>query len=125
MASKKYSIDVSKVLKGITDFEGAFDKALMVFAQSGAQKMEQYAKKNRKWTDRTGRARQSLNGSAFRIDNGYRIQIAHGVYYGVYLEYAHERKYAILERTITKVGVEQIMPAFHNFLDAIEKKVGK
>ena len=125
MASKKYSIDVSKVLKGITDFEGAFDKALMVFAQSGAQKMEQYAKKNRKWTDRTGRARQSLNGSAFRIDNGYRIQIAHGVYYGVYLEYAHERKYAILERTITKVGMEQIMPAFHNFLDAIEKKVGK
>ena len=125
MASRKYSIDVSKVLKGITDFEGAFDKALMVFAQSGAQKMEQYAKKNRKWTDRTGRARQSLNGSAFRIDNGYRIQIAHGVYYGVYLEYAHERKYAILERTITKVGMEQIMPAFHNFLDAIEKKVGK
>ena len=125
MASKKYSIDVSKVLKGITDFEGAFDKALMVFAQSGAQKMEQYAKKNRKWTDRTGRARQSLNGSAFRIDNGYRIQIAHGVYYGVYLEYAHERKYAILERTITKVGMEQIMPAFHNFLDAVEKKVGK
>lgn len=125
MASKKYSIDVSKVLKGITDFEDAFDKALMVFAQSGAQKMEQYAKENRKWTDRTGRARQSLNGSAFRIDNGYRIQIAHGVYYGVYLEYAHERKYAILERTITKVGMEQIMPAFHNFLDAIEKKVGK
>ena len=97
----------------------------MVVAESGAQKMEQYAKKNRKWTDRTGRARQSLNGSAFRIDNGYRIQIAHGVYYGVYLEYAHERKYAILERTITKVGMEQIMPAFHNFLDAIEKKVGK
>lgn len=125
MASKKYSIDVSKVLKGITDFEGAFDKALMVFSQSGAQKMEQYAKKNRKWTDRTGRARQSLNGSAFRIDNGYRIQIAHGVYYGVYLEYAHERKYAILERTITKVGMEQIMPAFRNFLDTIEKKVGK
>ena len=51
--------------------------------------------------------------------------IAHGVYYGVYLEYAHERKYAILERTITKVGMEQIMPAFHNFLDAVEKKVGK
>ena len=125
MASKKYAIDVSKVLKGITDFDDAFDKALMVFSQSGAQKMEQYAKKNRKWTDRTGRARQSLKGSAFRIDNGYRIQIAHGVYYGVYLEYAHERKYAILERTITKVGMEQIMPAFHNFLDAIEKKVGK
>ena len=125
MASKKYSIDVSKVLKGITDFDDAFDKALMVFAQSGAQKMEQYAKKNRKWTDRTGRARQSLNSSAFRIDNGYRIQIAHGVYYGVYLEYAHERKYAILERTVTKVGMEQIMPAFHNFLNAIEKKVGK
>ena len=125
MASKKYSIDVSKVLKGITDFDDAFDKALMVFAQSGAQKMERYAKKNRKWTDRTGRARQSLNGSAFRIDNGYRIQIAHGVYYGVYLEYAHERKYAILERTITKVGMEQIMPAFHKFLDAVEKKVGK
>lgn len=125
MASKKYSIDVSKVLKGITDFDDAFDKALMVFAQSGAQKMERYVRRYRKWKDRTGRARQSLKGSAFRIENGYRIQIAHGVYYGIYLEYAHERKYAILERAITKVGMGQIMPAFHNFLDAIEKKVGK
>lgn len=125
MASKKYSIDVSKVLKGITDFDDAFEKALMVFSISGAQKMEQYAKRYRKWTDRTGRARQSLKGSAFRIENGYRIQIAHGVYYGVYLEYAHERKYAILQRTITTIGMKNIMPAFHNFLDAIEKKVGR
>ena len=112
MASKKYSIDVSKVLKGITDFDDAFDKALMVFAQSGAQKMEQYAKKNRKWTDRTGRARQSLKGSAFRIENGYRIQIAHGVYYGVYLEYAHERKYAILERQLQRLVWDKLCQHF-------------
>lgn len=114
MASR---IDVSKVVEGLADIGSKFDAALQLLAESGAEKMESYAKHNRPWKDRTGRARQSLKGLAYKIANGYRIEIAHGVEYGIYLEYAHERKYAILEQTVNKVGVQQILPAFHNFLE--------
>lgn len=113
----KFQVDASEVLGKLSMFENKFDAALYQFAQNGAQKMESYAKQHRPWTDRTARARQSLQGSAFRIDNGYRLQIAHGVSYGVYLEYAHERRFAILEPTIRAVGYGQIMPAFDRFIE--------
>lgn len=111
------NLDISGVLSKLTSFENKFDAALSVFAENGAQKMEEYAKKNRKWTDRTARARQSLNGKAFKIDNGYRLQIAHGVHYGVYLEYRYGRKYAILDTTVRSVGNGQILPALGKFIE--------
>ena len=98
-------------------FENKFDAALYQFANNGAQKMEAYAKQNRPWTDRTGRARQSLKGSAYRANKGYRLEIAHGVSYGVYLEYAQKKKITILRTTVEKVGRNQILPAFDKFIE--------
>ena len=110
-------LDVKQVVQNMAKFENKFDAALYQFANNGAQKMEAYAKQNRPWTDRTGRARQSLKGSAYRANKGYRLEIAHGVSYGVYLEYAHERKFAILWPTVEKVGRNQILPAFDKFIE--------
>lgn len=115
--ANNFKIDASEVFAKLNAFGSKFDAALYLFANNGAQKMEQYAKQNRPWTDRTARARQSLTGSAFRVENGYRLQIAHGVSYGVFLEYAHERRFAILEPTVRSVGYGQIMPAFERFIE--------
>lgn len=112
-----FKLDVSQVMAKLDAFQDKFDVALYVFAQNGAQKMEGYAKQHRPWTDRSGAARQRLKGSAYRIDNGYRLEIAHGVYYGIYLELARQRRYAILEPTVQKVGREEIMPAFEHFVE--------
>lgn len=110
-------LDAEQVVQNMAKFENKFDAALYQFANNGAQKMEAYAKQHRPWTDRTGRARQSLKGSAYRVNKGYRLEIAHGVSYGVYLEYAHERKFAILWPTVEKVGHNQILPAFDKFIE--------
>lgn len=114
---KGFRIDASQVIFNTIKFKSKFDSAIYLFAQNGAEKMERYAKQNRPWTDRTSRARQSLKGSATEIKNGYRLTIAHGVYYGVYLEYCHERRFAILWPTVQKVGYEQILPALDKFIE--------
>lgn len=112
-----FKLDITQVMGKLNAFEDKFGAAMYLFATSGAQKMEGWAKENRPWTDRTGAARQRLKGSAYQIDKGYRLEIAHGVNYGIFLELAHERRFAILEPTIQTVGKGQIMPAFERFIE--------
>lgn len=117
IALASFKLDAEQVVQNMAKFENKFDAALYQFANNGAQKMEAYAKQNRPWTDRTGRARQSLKGSAYKANKGYRLEIAHGVSYGIYLEYKYNRKYAILWPTVNTVGRNQIMPAFDKFIE--------
>lgn len=100
-------------------FKNKAEAAIQLLAENGAQKMERYAKENRPWKDRTGSARQRLKGSWEKISDGYKIAIAHGVDYGVWLEFAHERRYAILMPTVQKVGYGEIVPAFKNLISKI------
>lgn len=113
------TLDSKQLEENMRQFKSKFDAAVSVLCASGAQKMEQYAKENRPWTDRTGSARQRLKGSWEKESDGYVIKIAHGVNYGVWLEFAHERKYAILWPTVEKVGKGEILPAFNNFIDRL------
>jgi hypothetical protein len=132
-------IDVKQVVGKVQELRSKFDVAVSIFADSSAQKFEAFAKDNRKWTDRSGAARQRLKGSAYRIDHGYRIEIAHGVFYGIYLEgtnnpkwsrgpqqieslateFAYERKYSILAPTIEYCGTFEVIPAFQKFLNRV------
>ena len=89
-------------------FENKFDAALYQFANNGAQKMEAYAKQHRPWTDRTSRARQGLTGYVETTASGFKIVIAHTVDYGLWLELAHEKKYAILEPTVRLKSTEAL-----------------
>lgn len=95
------------------------DAAVRVFAEQGATKLRSYAQSHAPWTDRTGSARQRLNAYVSAINHGYRITLAHGVEYGIWLELAHEKRFAIIPQTIDYVGANQIMPAFERFLERI------
>ena len=74
---------------------------LLMLMQTAATKMEAWAKQNAPWTDRTGQARQRLTGQAY-WENPHIVvaAIAHQVDYGIWLELAHQRKYAILEKAL-------------------------
>ena len=102
------------------------------YAETEAVILTAEMQKNRTWTDRSARARQALNGKAYRDPtntNRLVIQLAHGVEYGIYLEgtnnpnwssghpftlsgmeaeFAFEKKYAIVQRTIREKGPEVI-----------------
>ena len=82
--------------------------AFKVYAETKAKELEGYAKENRPWTDRTGDARKRLSGYVTEIPNGYRINLAHGVDYGMWLELAMEKRFAILEPTIKLKGPDVV-----------------
>lgn len=113
-------VDISEVLKNMSSLQNKAEIALEMYAENSALKLQNYARKNRRWTDRTGHARQRLTGYATKLPNKMRIYIAHGVDYGIWLEKANEEKYAILNETIEKVGSEQIVPGFAKLLERLK-----
>lgn len=73
--------------------------AIQGVLESYRGEMERYMKENAPWRDRTGTARQNLHASLIVSNEKMTITLGHGVEYGVYLEYAHGGKYAILRPT--------------------------
>lgn len=112
-------IDIRNMEKGLSQLENKTDMAIRAFCDTGALKMQSYAQQNARWTDRTGAARQRLKGGVEKRANGYAIRISHGVDYGIWLEFAHEKRFAILPDTIRVVGQEEILPAFEKFLERL------
>lgn len=101
----KIDWNASEVLGALNDLDRKLTSkeygGLQMLMQTAASKMESWAKENAPWTDRTGAARQRLHGEAYWEDSKIVVAaIMHQVDYGVYLELAHQRKYAILERTL-------------------------
>lgn len=117
--AKGFSFDISDMLSGLTNLESAADKAIRTYAEQGAQMMRDSAQENRKWTDRTGQARQRLNSYVGAISNGYRITLAHGVDYGIWLELANEKRFAIIPQTLEYVGTFEIMPGFERLIERL------
>lgn len=92
---------IQGVISNMAEIEGKVSSALMLITETVAMKMEEWAKENAVWTDRTGNARQFLKGRAFWEDSKTLVlSMSHTMEYGVWLELAHERKYAILEQSI-------------------------
>lgn len=68
-----------------------------------AANMQNYSRSNKRWKDITGNARAGLNGGMFWENmTVLKIYIAHSVFYGIYLEFIADRKYAILEESLNK-----------------------
>jgi hypothetical protein len=103
-----FKFDASKLVKGIAEREIKTRAALGLYADTVAKKMETHAKSNKPWVDRTGRAKQSLNSSWKWVGDVARVELSHGVYYGVYLEFCNEKKYAIIKPTIDVISPQAI-----------------
>jgi hypothetical protein len=100
MSTKVFGLDTTEIQNGLLEFESKFDSAIHMFAETQAKNLEKDAKLQARWTDRTGHARQRLRGFSEKTVNGRRIVLSHGVDYGLWLELAHEKKYAIVEPTV-------------------------
>lgn len=90
--------DLDKNLNKMSVKMGA---AVLMYAATKASELQAKMKLNRPWTDRTGMAKATLNAKVSQPDNTtIRITLAHGVSYGIWLELAHEKNYAIVAPTI-------------------------
>lgn len=104
------TFDLQGLLSGLANYQTRAQAALRAYAETSALKLQNYAKQNARWTDRTGAARQRLKGDVLVVSNGYKLRLAHGVYYGISLELEHEKRYSIIPETIDTVGSREIMP---------------
>ena len=94
------------------------EQAIRTYLDTSAIQMEDYARKNAPWTDRSGSARLRLNAHTEKRANGFRIVIAHGVSYGIFLELAHEKRFAIIPSTIN-YGTTKVIPGFNKLLERL------
>jgi hypothetical protein len=108
----------SKSLLGGFEEVAKKEAAIAIKLQTEATEVQDYMKQHAPWTDRTGQARRSLNTSVGRTNTGYRITLAHGVDYGIWLELAHEKRFAIIEPTIQSKG-QQVIKSFENFMSKL------
>jgi hypothetical protein len=74
--------------------------AVLGVAEYTALKMQNEARVNARWTDRTGNARSGLFGAAVRKGAIITIILSHTVHYSIYLELANSQRYAIIVPTI-------------------------
>lgn len=85
---------------------------IRMYCETAAKKLEKDAKQKAPWTDRTGQARQRLTAYVTEIQPGVcTITLAHGVYYGIYLELAHEKRFATIMPSIQR-NSKEIMQGF-------------
>ena len=95
--------------------------AVMVVASASASELRSYMQSNRPWTDRTGKAKAMLDAVVSKPDdNTVRVTLVHGVSYGIWLELAHEQKYAIIKPTMQAKSGEY----FQRYQKLLEKVFG-
>lgn len=116
-----FKFDLSKLEKGLDSFQDKLEAALDMYVDTSAQKIETYGKTNARWTNRTGHARNRLRCSWEKNQKGYTLKFAHGVDYGIFLEMAHNRRFAIIEESIMKVGEEEVMPGFNRLIERLKQ----
>ncbi len=75
--------------------------AVQAVAEYMSQKIEDYAKVNAPWTDRSGNARKLLRGEVDRMaEDMVVIYLIQGVDYGKWLELCNGGKYAIIMKSL-------------------------
>ena len=92
------------IITNLTGLDAKTKASVGLYGDTVAKKLEASAKANRPWTDRTGRARQSLNSDSKWVGSKVRVSLSHGVDYGIWLELCNEGKYSIIMPTINKEG---------------------
>lgn len=96
----EFSLDDSEVQMNFDKLSERLEAAIVMYGETAAKKLEAEAKRNRPWTDRTSRARIGLTGSSGMTEGSMEIVLAHTVDYGLWLELAHEKRFAIVEPTV-------------------------
>lgn len=111
-----YRFDAKKVVSGLVKTESKAMLTIKMYAQTAAKRMEGDAKSQARWTDRTGHARQRLIGYVTDESTGIRVNLAHGVDYGLWLEVANEKRFAIVE-PIVRLSAPFILESYTNLLN--------
>lgn len=119
MAKVRVDYDDKRLRRNAENFDKNVRNAIGAVVDYDAAFGEAYIKTNARWTDRTGAARSGLTSLSTRDHNAFYILMAYSVSYGIWLEVAHDRKYAIITPAMRIVG-DKVMKDLQLLLDRIE-----
>lgn len=95
----------STLNKGLDKMSMKLVAVVLMYSATKASELQAKMKLNRPWTDRTGMAKATLSAKVSQLSKEIvRITLAHGVQYGIWLELAHEKNYAIIAPTVREEG---------------------
>lgn len=118
--SFKINYDTSSLKKNIDKMSVKFGAVVLMYSATKASELQAKMKVNRPWTDRTNMAKATLNAKVSQpSQNIIRITLAHGVDYGIWLELAHEKNYAIIAPTIREEG-PRIVKDLNNLMSKLK-----
>lgn len=101
----KLDYNNSQLNKNLDKMSVKLGAMLLMYASTKAKGIESTMKIKRPWTDRTGMAKALLSARVSQPDSQtIRITLAHGVEYGIWLELAHGKNYAIIAPTVREEG---------------------
>ena len=110
--------DFSKLEQNILSLPEKIERAAEKYGETAAAKLEGIAKENRPWHDRSGEAFKRITGRCEKEPGKLKIYLSHGVDYGGYLEFAHEKRYAIIYPTLRKEAPE-VMSEMRGLMDKL------
>lgn len=85
----------------LDEYEQKIYEAIRLIAEYYAPIIEEYAKTNARWTDRTANARQTMHAFVVELSKTtVALYLAHGVDYGIYLETRFQGELAIIVPTL-------------------------
>lgn len=74
--------------------------------RNGAQRVEQHAKQNAPWADRTGQARAGLTAEVSLVMGEVVLTLFHTAEHGQWLEVIQDGRFAIIMPTLEELGPE-------------------
>ena len=112
--------DKSTLKKNLDKMSVKLGAVVLMYASTKASEIQAKMKLNRPWTDRTGMAKALLNAKVSQPNkNTVRITLAHGVDYGIWLELAHGKNYAIIAPTVRDEG-PRIVEDLNNLMSKLK-----
>jgi hypothetical protein len=117
----RWTGDLPRNIRNINPYiQGRLAAATHAFAP----RAEAYLKSNAPWTDRTGAARGGLTARPEVSATEYRVILAHGVDYGIWLEIAHSGAYAVIIPSIPVLGAQYFrLAARMAFIDRTMRRI--
>ena len=99
------NVNISDCLNRLTEINQKVIQGTRLYAETSGAKLEAYAKSNAPWQDVTGLSRQTISHSVESAGTNQRI-ILHGgtTSHFIFLELAHEKRWAIINPTMIKMA---------------------
>lgn len=101
----KLDYNASTLNKNLGNMSAKLGAVILMYTSTKASELQTKMQMNRPWIDRTGAAKATLRARVSRPnENIVRITLAYGVPYGIWLELANEKNYAVIAPTVREEG---------------------